>query len=154
MMPGNVVPSGRGANSSRSHHRRGTAAVELALTAAFLFSLVTAVFELGRGIIVKQALTDAARRGARSGAQPGTSTATINSEINLLLTDNNIPTANVTVTVLVNGNAIDAATAVQNDKVSVKVGVPVSSVYWMATVFMSSSEVESDTISVMRYDKQ
>jgi Flp pilus assembly protein TadG len=154
MLPGRAVPFGRGANSSSNDYRRGTAAVELALTATFLFSLVVAVFELGRGIVVKQALTDSARRGARQAAQPGATTAAISTEVNLLIAENNIPIANVTITVLVNGNNVDASTAVQNDKISVKVAVPVSSVYWMATVFSTNSEMESETLTVLRYDKQ
>ena len=155
MLLGNAVPSGRRAASLTPELRRGIAAVELAVTAAFLVSLVFAILELGRGIMVKQALTDSARRGtARLAAQPGTTTAAISTEVNLLLSNDNIPTANVTITVLVNGNNVDASTAVQNDKISVKVAVPVSSVYWMGTVFLTSSEVESETVTMMRYDQQ
>jgi Flp pilus assembly protein TadG len=154
MVFGNAVPSGRGANSFTSHRRRGVAALELAVVAAFLVSLVIAIFELGRGIMVKQALTDSARRGARLAAQPASTTAAVDAEVNLFLSNNNIPTANVTTTVLVNGKNADASTAVQNDKISVKVAVPVSSVYWMATIFLTSSEVESETVTMMRYDQQ
>jgi Flp pilus assembly protein TadG len=154
MLHGNVRPSGRGSNAPAPAHRRGIAAVEFALAATFLFSLVFAVLEIGRGIMVKQALTDSARRGARMAAQPGSTTAAINTEVNLLLSENNIPTANVTITVLVNGNNVDASTAVQNDKISVMVAVPVSDAYWMATVFLTSTVVESDTITVMHYGQQ
>jgi Flp pilus assembly protein TadG len=134
--------------------RRGIAALEMAICTAFLVSLMFAIFELGRGIIVKQALTDSARRGARLAAQPATNTASIKAEVNLLLANNNIPTANVTTTVLVNGNNADASTAVQNDTISVTVAIPVSSVYWMGTVFLSKSSVESETVIMMRYDQQ
>ena len=53
-----------------------------------------------------------------------------------------------------NGANVDASTAVQNDKISVKVAIPVSSVYWMGTVFLASSSVESETVIMMRYDHQ
>jgi len=132
--------------------RRGIAAVEMAVAAAFLVALVMGTLELGRGIIVKQALTDSARRGARLAAQPSTSTAQIQTEVNLLLAQNNINTTNVTTTVLVNGNNVDASTAVQNDKISVQVSVPVSAVYWMATIFLKSTQVESETVTMMRYN--
>jgi Flp pilus assembly protein TadG len=154
MVFGNTALLGRGANSVAPNRRRGVAAVELAVVGAFLVTLMFAILELGRGIIVKQNLTDSARRGARLGAQPGTTTAAINAEVNLFLSNNNIPTANVTTTVLVNGNNVDASTAVQNDKISVQVAIPVASVYWMATVFLNSSEVQSEIVTMMRYDHQ
>jgi Flp pilus assembly protein TadG len=154
MVFGNAALSGRGANSLTPNRRRGVAAVELAVVGAFLVTLVFAIFELGRGIMIKQTLTDSARCGARLGAQPGTTTAAINSEVNLFLSNNNIPTANVTITVLVNGNNVDASTAVQNDKISVQVAIPAASVYWMTTVFLNSSEVASETVTMMRYDQQ
>jgi Flp pilus assembly protein TadG len=154
MLLGSVFPSGVVATRAPGDRRRAIAAVEMAVCAAFLVSLVFAIFELGRGIMVKQALTDSARRGARLAAQPGTTTAAIKTEVNLLLSNNNIPTANVTTTVLVNGANVDASTAVQNDKISVKVAIPVSSVYWMGTVFLASTAVESETVIMMRYDHQ
>jgi Flp pilus assembly protein TadG len=141
------------ANVDRGNKLRdGIAAVELAVSAAFLVALVMGTLELGRGIIVKQALTDSARRGARLAAQPRTSTASIKTEVNLLLSQNNIKTANVTTAVLVNGNNVDASTAVQGDKISVQVSVPVSAVYWVGTVFLAGSSVESETVVMMRYN--
>lgn len=40
--------------------RRAVAAVEFAVLAPFLFTLATGAFEVGRGIMVRQILTDAA----------------------------------------------------------------------------------------------
>jgi Flp pilus assembly protein TadG len=140
--------------SATRGRRRGSAAVELALVATFLVTLVVAILELGRCIMVKQALTDCARGGARLAAQPGATTASVQSQVITLLSSNNIPTTNATVTVLVNGNNVDVSTAMQNDRISVQVAVPVSSVCWMTTVFLASSAVESETATMMHYDRR
>jgi Flp pilus assembly protein TadG len=138
----------------RPAERRGAACVEFGVAAVLLFALLLGMLELGRGIMVKQALTDAARRSCRMGAQPGTSTATITQEVNKVLTLNNLDPKAATVTVLVNDQAVDASTAVQNDKVSVKVSMPVSKFLWVTAIFLTTAEVESETVIMMRYDHQ
>ncbi len=50
--------------------RRGIAATEFAVIAPFLGILILGMFELARGIMVKQMLNDAARRACRVAIQP------------------------------------------------------------------------------------
>src|SRR5438270_378337 len=47
--------------------RRGGAAVELAVLAPFLVAVMMGMFEINRGLMVKQALGAAARKGCRTG---------------------------------------------------------------------------------------
>jgi Flp pilus assembly protein TadG len=50
----------------KSRLRRGTAAIEFALVAPVFFLLVFGLIELGRMVMVQQALTNAAREGCRT----------------------------------------------------------------------------------------
>jgi Flp pilus assembly protein TadG len=140
--------------------RRGVAAAEFAILAPFLFFLIIGMFELARGIIVKQMLNDAARKACRTGVQPGTTNANVTAEINNILADNNFPTSDATITITVgaetstlplNGDVADVSTARPGlDYVSVKVSIPMSDVYWAGTFFLSGSTVESETVVMLR----
>jgi Flp pilus assembly protein TadG len=149
-----VFPSGCSQNSpaGRGGKRRGSATVEFAAIAPLFVFLTLGMIEISRGILVKQTLSDAARRAARTGAQPGTSTAAIVKDVNDILTDNQIDPTAATVTVLVNGQANDALTARQNDQISVKVAIPVSKVMWLTAIFLTAPSIESETVYMMRYD--
>ena len=59
-----LMLSPRGAGQKR---RAGGAAVELAVLAPFLITIMLGMFELGRGLMVKQTLGSAARKGCRTG---------------------------------------------------------------------------------------
>jgi Flp pilus assembly protein TadG len=146
--------------ATRGSKRPGVAAAEFAILAPFLFFLIIGMFELARGIMIKQMLNDAARKACRSGVQAGSTNANITAEINNILTDNNIATSDATITITVgaetstiplSGQAVDASTARPGlDYVSVKVGIPMSYVNWAGTFFLSGSTVESETVVMLR----
>jgi len=136
----------------RSWLRRGGAAAEFAIIAPVFVAFIVGAFELSRGLWAKEILSDAARRGARIGATPGASNATITTDVNNTLTDNSLTSASATITILVNGNAVDASTAKQNDQISVKVAYPVSKVMIVTQVFLKSANIESETVVMMRYN--
>ena len=115
-------------------------------------ALIVGAFELSRGLWTKQMLSDAARRACRTGCQPGTSNATIINDINNTLTDNNIDSTKATITILVNGQAVDASTAQQNDKISVKVAIPASATMMVTAVYLTGGSIESETVVMMRYN--
>lgn len=143
-----IRPASRRAASGRV--RRAIAAVEFAVLAPFLFTLATGAFEVGRGIMVRQILTDAARKACRTGALPGEANSNITSDVNDILSDNSVPTSAATITILVNGNSVDASTAQQGDQVSVKVAVPFNKVSWTPLFFFTNASVESETLVMMR----
>jgi Flp pilus assembly protein TadG len=135
--------------------RHGAAAVEFALLAPFIVYLVLGALEVSRGIMVKGVLSDAARRGCRTGIQglysgsKTTNTQVIN-DIDAVLTANNIPTADVTHYIAVNGNTSkDVSAAVRGDQISVKVSVPSVDIAWTTSIFLSR-DTESETIVMMR----
>ncbi len=132
-------------------NRRAAAAVELALIAPILATIIVGMFETSRGFMVKMALNDAARKGCESGTLQLASSATITSDVNNVLTDNGISNSAATITILVNGLANDASTAKQNDKISVKVAVATSKVSWTTTyLFLNSATIESETVVMLR----
>jgi Flp pilus assembly protein TadG len=130
--------------------RRAVAAVEFAIVLPFLLLLVTGTFEVARGIIVRQVLTDAARKACRAGALPARANSDITNDVNDVLADNAIPTSAATITILVNGQPVDASTAQNGDKLSVKVSVPFNKVTWTPLFFFTNSSVESETLVMMR----
>jgi Flp pilus assembly protein TadG len=129
---------------------RGAAAVEFAVLAPFLIFLMLGMFEIGQGIMVKSVLSDAARIACRTGITPGKANSDVTAEVNDILTANGIPASDATITILVNGNNADVSTANRTDKISVKVAVPISDVYWFSTYFLTGQTVESETVSMMR----
>ena len=132
--------------------RRGAAVAEFAVVAPFFVALIVGAFEFSRGLWTKQMLSDAARRACRIGCQPNTSNAAIINDVNNTLTDNNIDPTKATITILVNGQAVDASTAQQNDKISVKVAIPASATMMVTAVYLPSGNIESEIVTMMRYN--
>ena len=130
--------------------RRAAAAVEFALLAPFLFLLATGTFELARGIMVRQVLTDAVRKACRNGALPGRANTDITQDVNDILSDNAVPASAATITILVNGTAVDASTAQAGQSISVKASVPFNRVSWTPLFFFTNASVESETLVMMR----
>jgi hypothetical protein len=154
---------GRGNGSKvrllRKPWRRAAAVVEFAVVAPFIFFLALGMFEIGRGIMIKQVLNDAARKACRKGVLPGKSNSDITAQITDILADNGLSLVTPTITIRVGaeaaapitGSVVDASTARAGlDFVSVKVGLPISKVYWISTYFLSGSTVESETVVMLR----
>lgn len=155
------------------HHRLGTAkrrraiaAAELAVVAPLLGALVLGMCEMGRAVMVKDTLTNAARKGCRTGTTVGKSYQDILNDVNNIFTDNNISAGNATISVQVatyTGTATSPSwgpfTTVSSnatfnpqplDQVSVKVTLPISNVLWFSPRFLSSKAVESETLAMVR----
>lgn len=128
--------------------RQAAAVVEFALLMPFFMALVVGTFEMARGFMIKECLSDAAQKGCRKGALPGKASSDIQSEVDDIMADHGI--TGYTITILVNGVAADASTATRFDQVGVKVSVPTSQVFWISTYFLSASSVESETVVMMR----
>jgi len=131
--------------------RRGIAAVEFALVMPLLATIIIGTLELNRGLLVKQILDQAARKGCETGSLVLQNNATVISDINNVLSSNNISTTAVTITILVNGASKDVSTATLNDKISVSVSVPTSQVSWTSTYqYLAGSTIESETVIMSR----
>jgi len=135
-----------------SSARSGACAAEFAVIAPFLVFLFLGVFELARGLMIKQMLNDAARKACRTGVLPGKANSDITAEVNNILSDNGVPTADATIVIIISpSGATDVARAVPGvDSVKVKVSIPVSDVYWMGTYFLPGSDVESESVVMLK----
>jgi Flp pilus assembly protein TadG len=132
---------------ARSPHR-AAAVVEFALVAPFFVAALLGMFEISRAILVKEVLSNAAQRAARTGSRPGTSNTDLTQDVDAVLSASGI--SGYSTTILVNDVSVDVNTAVRYDKVSVKVAVPASNVFWVSTFFLTGSTVESETVVMMR----
>ena len=130
--------------------RRAAATAELAAIVPLLGLLAIGMVEVSRTIQVKHYLTDAARSACRLAILPGSSNDQVTAATNQTLTGFDIDPADATTSFLVNGVNADAGTAVQGDKISVKISVPVAKVSWVAPFIYSHQAVESETLVMMR----
>ena len=109
--------------------RRGAAAVEFALVSIAFFGIVLGIFELGRALMVKHLLTNAARQACRVGILQGKSTSQISAVAVNALTSQGINGDSVTVQV--NDASADASTARSGDEITVLITIPARNVSWL-----------------------
>lgn len=132
----------------RRHARRGAAVVEFALVLPFIVAAFLGMFEISRAILVKEALGNAAQRACRTASLTGKTNTDVTQDVDDILTAAGI--SGYSVTVQVNDVTKDVQTAARNDKVSVKVSVPASKVFWVSTFFIAGTVVESQTVTMLR----
>lgn len=119
-------------NRSSTSRRRGAVTVELALVLPIFLTLVFGIIEFGRGFMVGQLVTNAAREGARRAIVDGSTNSDVTSYIqNFMHTSSNVATADVSVTIVVTpatGNPANStnslAACLSRDLVTVTVVVP------------------------------
>lgn len=131
--------------------RLGAAAVEFAVIVPFMGLLIYGMFEISRGMMVKEILTNAARKGCNTGIKPGKTNTDIINDVNNILSDNNINSSSATITILVRDQPYSSSTPPkQFDKVSVQVSIPVSATTWGSTWILKGQAIESETVVMMR----
>jgi Flp pilus assembly protein TadG len=148
------------ARGRRPCRRRAIAAIEFAMVAPLLGLLIVGMMELGRGVMAKTTLCNAARKSCRTGILRQYGNADIVNEVVNIMSDNgysttqfNPPTiGSVTITVTdPSGNVLaDALDAPPGSKVAVQVSIPVTSVVWLSTYFMQPTSLESDLMVMMK----
>lgn len=140
--------------------RSAAASVELAFIVPILGFFMLGMFELSRGMMVKQTLTGAARKGCRTGIVQAFGNADIINDATNVMRDNGFTSSqfnpgsvcaiNIAVTDP-NGNTLsDAMNAPSGSTVSVQVVIPASSVNWVSSYFLTQSMVESDLVVMMK----
>jgi Flp pilus assembly protein TadG len=132
-------------------NRRGAAAVEFALVAPIMFTVVLGSIEFGRVMMALNLISNAARNGARVGVISGKTNSDVSSAVSSLLTGTGISTSNASTTILVNGTSADVSTALTGDSISVSVTVPVSSISWLAAPVFTNNMSLAQT-SIMRHE--
>ena len=159
-------PDASGRRPLRKRCRRGVAAAEFAILAPFLGALVMGMCEMGRAVMVRDILTNAARKGCRTGVTAGKAYQDVLNDVSDILSDNRIDPSQVTVTVQVASYTGTSTTpswtafsTVNNansfspkplDQVQVKVSIPVSQVLWFSPTFLPKTALESETLIMVR----
>jgi Flp pilus assembly protein TadG len=140
--------------------RSAAAAVEFAILAPVLATLMLGMFELSRGVQARQILTGAARKGCRTGILHLFGNSDITNDVTNVMQDNGFSTTqfnppsigsiNITVTDPYGNTLPDALTAPPGSTVSVQVVIPATSVNWVSFKFLTKSMVESDLVVMMK----
>jgi len=146
--------------ASRRRTRCGIASVEMAIIVPILGIIMLGMFELGRAVMVKQTLTGAARKGCRTGIIYQYGNTDITNDVINVMRDNGfdvtlfnpptIGTITITVTAPDGTTLDDALDAPPGSVVSVQLSIPVSSVQWVSSYFLPSTNFESDVIVMMK----
>jgi Flp pilus assembly protein TadG len=159
-------------NPDQSGQRQGSSAVELAVMMPLLGMLLVGMLELGRGVMVKWALTDAARKGCRTAILPGQTDAQTRMDVTNILTDNFSAAAVANATIVIrqaSGPANDQPWASANpawntsspgfdlvvaanrgDAIAVKVSIKVADTGWIYGWFLPASGIESEMVVMLK----
>lgn len=140
--------------------RSAAAAVELAFIVPVLGLFMLGMFELSRGMMVKQILTGAARKGCRTGIVQAFANSDIINDATDVMRDNgfdstlfNPPTVgaiNITVTDPYGNTLSDVLNAPTGSTVTVQVVIPTTSVNWVSYYYLKQNMVESDLVVMMK----
>jgi Flp pilus assembly protein TadG len=148
--------------------RPAIAAVEMAMVAPLLGMIVIGMFELSRGVQVKETLSNAARKGCRTGIQRTTASIDVYNDAVNIMRDNGFDSTlfnpatpgagsgsyigfvNIVVTGPDGTTYSDALGAPSGSQISVQVGIPVSSVAWVTSFFLQPTVLESETVIMMK----
>ena len=125
--------------------RRGTVTVEMALVLPIFTMLVFGIIEFGRGFMIMQLVTNAAREGCRKGIIDGSTNSDVTNYIQTFMqTSGNVATSATTVTITVTpaaGNPTNPtsslATCSSRDLVTVKVDIPFSAVQLITAKYLA-----------------
>jgi len=137
--------------------RPGIAAVEFAIVCPIFFLIFLGMVDIGRGMMVVGAVSNAARIGARAagvtgGSYSSTTAAVATSLSNAGLPDTTLPTVTVN-GVAVTDDASFQAAAVPGATIAVQVSLTYGSVSWLpggASLFVGSSQPLSATCSMTK----
>lgn len=131
----------RRAFQSDKKSRSGAAIVEFAIVCPILFLIVFGMVDVGRGLMVQNLLTNAARDGARTAALDGATASDVEAAVAQYLSSMSVDGASVTVT----PNPL--STAGLGDPVSVTVTVPFNSVSWLpSSMYFAGVNLESTVV--------
>jgi Flp pilus assembly protein TadG len=149
-----------GNGAQRSRPRQAIAAVEFAAVATLLGLMLLGLFELSRGMRVREILSGAARKGCRTGILRQYGNDDITNDATNIMRDNGFDTSKFnppsigSITIVVtapDGTTLtDALDAPPGTTVSVQVGVPGSSVNLTTSFFLTGSVMISDTVVMMK----
>lgn len=105
--------------------------VEFALVAPLFFMIVLGVIELGRGLMVTQLLTHAARVGCRKAVTGTYTTSQVQAEVANTLSSFGISGASVAISVDDSAGTVLNGSTPSGTEITVSVSIPVDKVTWV-----------------------
>lgn len=124
--------------------RNGAAVVEMAVVLPVFVTIMLGIIEIGRGMMVGQLVTNAAREGARLATMTGTTNAQVTSTVSTFLQNSTgASSSNVTVTIT-NSNAASGNTltnAQTGDLITVQVSLPFSPVSFLPANYLAGKSM-------------
>lgn len=124
--------------------RRGAALVEFAIVAPVFLLFMLGSIEIGRALVVQQALTNASCEGARMGTLEGD----VQSAVNDYLNGVSISGATTTVTTK------DMGTPPSDTQVTVSVSIPYAAVSWVPSPWFLRNATLTATTVMLRQSTQ
>lgn len=121
-------------------HRRGAAAVEMALVTPFLLTMLFGIIEYGWIFTVRQALTNAAREGARTAVLQGSTDEDIEDRVDTYLSPYGITSHTITMIHSTDEDPIE----------TVRVQVPYADVTLIGEYFGSTSSTLGAVVSMRK----
>ena len=131
--------------------RRGLATVELALLLPFLTVIVLAVCELGQTLKVEAIISQAARKACGVATRPAASNSDVTADAQGLINASGLPGSAAIVTILVNGQERNVATANRGDTIAVSILIPHAAINSSGTnVFMVEGSIQSESAIMIK----
>lgn len=131
----------------RQEARKGTAMVEMAVCFPIFMLMLLGIIEFGRGLMVSQLLTNAAREGCRESIRDDVSEATVAADVRTMVSqtvgcDTSVVGVLFQSTSRTTNQTLSSINdAAQRDLIQVTVSVPFDSVSFMAGRFLSGSNL-------------
>ena len=130
--------------------RRGAAAVEMAMVLPVFITVVLGLIEVGRGIMVAQLMSNAAREAARLAVVDGSTNSTVSDAAkNFLAGAANVSAGDVTVNITTAGGGSVSA-AQPRELITVNVSLPFSKVSWLPPKYLAGKSLSAT--AAMRHE--
>jgi Flp pilus assembly protein TadG len=133
--------------------RRGVAAVEMAFVAPIFVTLTLGMIELGRGIMVGQLMTNAAREAARMAIIDGSTNSSVSNAAKSFMQSAAGIAADdlsVTITTSTSGGGNNVANANPQDLITINLSLPYSKVSWIPPKYLAGKDITS--MAAMRHE--
>jgi Flp pilus assembly protein TadG len=131
--------------------RSGAVAVEMAMLAPFLATLILGITEIGQVQRAQCYISEAAGAAGATGTLPGSTNAEIIKDARSFLTSCRMTAASAVITIKVNDVVADVSTAARNDKIAVTVAIPVSAISWSGShFFVLNTSIVSKTVVMLK----
>ena len=124
--------------------RRGVATVEFALLAPIFFMIIIGLIEIGRAIMVQEALTNASREGARVAGNDATmSASTVQAAVDGCLSNASISGATTTT------SPLPLSSVANGSPVTVTVSIPYGQVSWVpSSWFFKGQSLKAKSVMI------